>query len=231
MKKKAVIQNFKIRLGEFYTIMMTKLGFMKRDKAEFVKQGVSDEKIKETETMLADFSNIPTDDELIGAQMRTTAEKNKARDILRSDISQIIDRAASKYGTDTGYYRQFGIYGLSEIDGGELSSGARRVHRVGTNLLAELAEEGLTQQMLDTLKEDIDIYDKALAAQEDAIANREIAAEERIEKANAIYALMIKYCDKGRKIWVSTNQAKYNDYVIYDTPSGKPEEETPAKAL
>ena len=230
MKKKPAVQIFKIRLGVFYTYMMTKLGFMKRDSVEFVKQGVDQDKIAEVEDLLTEYSEIPTDDELIGAQMNATAEKDSARDKLRASISEIIDRAASKYGANSGYYRKFGIYTLSEIDGGELSSGARRVFRVGTSLISELASEGLTQAMLDAVKENNLIFDKALANQEDAISDREIAAEERIERANYIYGLMSNYCDKGKRIWVSTNQAKYNDYVIYDTPSGKPEEPVVAKA-
>ena len=223
MKKKPATQIFRIRLGVFYTLMTTILGFIKRDKAEFVKQGVTDEKITAVEALLTEFSEIPTDDELLGNQINATNAKDIAGGQLRTGISEVIDRAASKYGIDSGYYRKFGIRTLSEIDGGELSSGARRVYRVGTSMLTDLADEGLTQAMLDTLKSTTKIYDEALAKKEDAVSDREIAAENRIEKANAIYELMSGYCEKGKRIWVSTNQAKYNDYVIYDTPSGKPE--------
>jgi hypothetical protein len=97
-------------------------------------------------------------------------------------------------------------------------------------MLDDLAEKGLTQQMLDDLETVIGEFDNALSMQEDAISSRDIATEERIEKANAIYAIVSKHCDTGKRIWVSSNQAKYNDYVIYDTPSGKPEEMTDAKA-
>ncbi len=230
MKKKPATQIFRIHLGVFYTLMMTILGFIKRDKAEFVKQGVTEEKIAEVEALLTEFSEIPTDDELLGNQINATNEKDKARDKLRTSIAEVIDRAASKYGTNSGYYRKFGISTLSELDGGELSTGARRVFRVGTAMASDLASEGLIQEMLDTLKNNNVIFDKALGNKEDAVADREIATEDRIEKANAIYALMVKYCEKGKRIWISTNQARYNDYVIYDTPSGKPEDSTHPKA-
>jgi len=230
MKKKPVTQDFEMALGVFFTLMMTKLGFIKRDKAEFVTRGVTEENITEVETMLTEYSEVPTDDELVGLQMTATEEKDKAAGILRKDISEVIDRAASKYSVHSGYYRQFGVKSLSEIDGGELLTTARRVHRVGTKMATDLATEGLTPAMLTTLKTDAGTYDIKLVAQEEAIANREIATEARIEKANAIYAIMVKYCEKGRRIWVSTNQAKYNDYVIYDTPSVKPETPTTPKA-
>jgi len=230
MKKKPVTQNFEMTLGVFFTQMMAKLGFMKRDKTEFVKQGVTDKNITDAEAMLTEYSDIPTGDELLGMQMTTTEEKNTAAGILHTSISEVIGRAAIKYNVNSGNYRQFGISSLSEIDGGELATAARRVFRAGTKMATDLATEGLTPAMLATLKTNTEVYDGKLANQEDAIANREIAAEERIEKANAIYAIMVKYCEKGKHIWVSTNQAKYNDYVIYDTPPSNPGTPPPPKA-
>lgn len=92
---------------------------------------------------------------------------------------------------------------------------------VAPDFLAELAEEGLTSEILEDLRKLLVLYDTALANQEDAIANRDIAAENRTEKANEIYTLIVKYCDTGKRIWETKNVAKYNDYVIYDTPSGE----------
>ena len=52
-------------------------------------------------------------------------------------------------------------------------------------------------------------------AQGQAIANRDNAAKERVEKANELYALLTRYCEIGKSIWYETNEAKYNDYIIY----------------
>ena len=51
-----------------------------------------------------------------------------------------------------------------------------------------------------------------------------IATEKRVEELNALYALVIKYAGIGQDIFYEENEAKYNDYVIYDTPSGLPPE-------
>ena len=226
-KKESPTLNFRIHIGVFYTLMMAKLGFVKRDKIEFAKRGVTEADITATENLLTEFSEIPTDDELLGLQINATKDKDKKSDVLRASISEVIDRAANKYGNNSGYYRQFGVNSLSGIDGGELSTAARRVRRVGSNMATELASEGLTPEMLATLKKDTENYDIALATSEDANSKREIATEDRIEKANAIYTIMSKYCGKGKQIWVSVNEAKFNDYVIYDTPSGTKDETTP----
>lgn len=111
------------------------------------------------------------------------------------------------------------------LDGGKLSYVARRVHRVASNLLTELESEGLTQEILDELTTRLETYEQALASQKDAIADRDIATENRVEKANEIYDLLVKYCNTGKQIWEDTNQAKYNDYIIYDTPTGNPKDD------
>ncbi|MFC2093968.1 hypothetical protein ACFLSV_08725, partial [Bacteroidota bacterium] len=59
----------------------------------------------------------------------------------------------------------------------------------------------------------------ALDEQADAIADRDIATEDRIETGNALYDKLINYCSFGQQIWIETDEAKYNDYIIY-TSSG-----------
>lgn len=70
-------------------------------------------------------------------------------------------------------------------------------------------------------------FDQAIADCDDAIADREIATEERTEKANLLYADLVKLCTFGKEIWAHSNEAKYNDYVIYNTPTGSPEAAEP----
>jgi hypothetical protein len=40
---------------------------------------------------------------------------------------------------------------------------------------------------------------------------------------NVLYAELVKLCNTGKDIFYSLNEAKYNDYVIYNTPTGKVE--------
>ncbi len=124
-----------------------------------------------------------------------------------------------------------GAVGVSDLDGGKLSYVARRVHRVAETMLPQLESEGLTPELLTELNSRLTTYEQALSKQEDAIADRDIATENRVEKANEIYALLVKYCNTGKQIWEDTNQAKYNDYIIYDTPTGKPKDKDNQEVL
>ena len=229
MKKKTVAI-FSLLLSDFYTVMRSKVSFMQRDKVEFAKEGVTQAQLDAIGPMLKEYNDLPTDDELLGDEVIATQAKNKIKEQLHTKIEDVLNKVANKYGAESGYYRKFGIHSLSKLDGGKLLIGARRVLRVGKSMLTDLAEKGLTQAMLTDLETVTEEFDVALANQEDTASDRGIATDNRIEKANAIYTLVVKYCDVGKRIWVSTNEAKYNDYVIYDTPSGKPEEPVVAKA-
>ena len=86
---------------------------------------------------------------------------------------------------------------------------------------------GLTNVHIKELKALATDFDDAMEAQSDAIADREIGTMERTSIANEIYAEISRICDTGKGIWKDVNEAKYNDYIIYNTHGAKPEEETP----
>lgn len=223
MKKKIPVLIFNIKLSIFITLVRAKLSFMRRDIDEFIKYGVTAEKLDDLEGSLETFANIESDDELVGMQVAATQKKDNEAETLRIAVNVILTRAANKFGVNSGRYRKFGALAVSELTGGDLSYFARRVHRVATGFLSELVGEGLTSAMIDDLYLQIKSYEKTLADQEDAMADRDIATETRTEKANEIYTTLVKYCETGKRIWETKNAAKYNDYVIYDTPSGTPE--------
>jgi hypothetical protein len=89
--------------------------------------------------------------------------------------------------------------------------------------LPQLRTTELTQDFLDTLEKNILTFDDAIDAQIASIRNRDIAVEERVGEGNVLYAELVKLCNTGKDIFYSINEAKYNDYVIYNTPTGKVE--------
>ena len=94
-----------------------------------------------------------------------------------------------------------------------------------TEKLAHLQSEGLTQGKIDTLIAQGIILDDNIDAVAKGISDRDLATESRIETLNTLYALLMKYASIGQDIFYELNEAKYNDYVIYDTPSGLPEDD------
>jgi hypothetical protein len=223
MKKKPTTFHFNIRLGVFSTLMREKLNYVKRDITEFNKFGVDELALTDAMDLNSTFSNILTDEELEGLQILATQSKDAAGTALKTDIGLIMKRAESKYGKDSGNYRRFGVEGIADLDGGQLVYVAKRVLRVATLLLTELASKGLTQAILTEYASSISTFEKALEAQEDSMAARDIATEERATSANELYTVVSDLCSTGKRIWENRNEAKYNDYLLYDTPSGEPE--------
>lgn len=89
--------------------------------------------------------------------------------------------------------------------------------------LSQLADEGLTAEKITNLIAQRNALDVAIDAQAQGISDRDVATESRVEALNKLYQLLTKYAGIGRDVFYETNEAKYNDYIIYDTPSGLPE--------
>ena len=51
--------------------------------------------------------------------------------------------------------------------------------------------------------------------------------EDRVEAGNTIYTTLVKYTSIGLSIWETSDVAKYNDYVIYNTATGEMPEVIP----
>jgi hypothetical protein len=215
-------------MENFLTFVRSKLGYVRRDKVEFEKFGITEDDVADTDAMALEWEQIKSDEELLGDHVQATQDKDALAEEVREAIRPIMTRAANKFGADSGKYRKFGVWDLSHLEGGGLIYTANRVVRVAKSFLTVLESTGLTQAMIDNLLAKISSYSLKLGVQDDAESDRDIATEERAEKANAIYLRVAQYCKTGQDIWVGRSEAKYNDYVIYDTPSGGKEE--PPKA-
>jgi hypothetical protein len=91
----------------------------------------------------------------------------------------------------------------------------------------ELQAKGLTAGMIADLDTKCTQFDLAIAAKEDAVLAREVATEQRVTLANDLYARIVRICGFGKDYWFTRNEAKYNDYVIYDTPTGTKDDSVP----
>jgi len=174
-----------------------------------------------------ELKNLPTDAEYEGIVIEKTGIKDGLADQIKVDIRSKMIRVRDLYGETSGTYHRFGVKGMDAMTDLELSQCAKRVVRMCNLYLNNLVAKGLTQAMIDHLSQLIADFDKALGEKEDAAMDREIATNDRNALANDLYAKISRICDFGKDYWSSRNEAKYNDYVIYDTPSGGKEPEVP----
>jgi hypothetical protein len=220
MKKQMQVRDYKMADASLIILAGEMQRFMVRDLVDFTTYNVLAPEMAIFKSDIAAFEAIPTDIELEGSKMDITATKDAIAENIKVAIREIMSRAQNKYGVTHSKYIQFGTIGMDGFDDPHLLICARRVVRTATLYQTDLATKGLTPAMLTSLTTLANNFETAILDQSDAIAKRDNATDDRIEIGNALYKKMIEYCETGKTIWITKDEAKYNDYVIYDTPNG-----------
>ena len=227
MKKKEVVRDYNFSDGRLVTIVNEKIAYIRRDEAQFDSYGIKADMVDALERQTNEFSDTATDVELVADQTEVTAAKDVIVANLQVAIRGVMSRVVLKYPVESAKYRKFGTEALSKQSDAELLVIAARVFRVGTEMLPELEEHGLTARMLDDVNGFRGELQQELVDMKLKIADRDIEQESRVEAGNAIYATLIKYTNTGQSIWETSNVAKYNDYVVYNTKTGGEEDVDP----
>jgi len=198
---------------------------MKRDMEEFKNFGYSEENAQQLEKDLKAFLDIPTDEETEGDRMIVTERKNKIQRDYQERVRELMIRVRSQFGKDSALNLQFGVHGLANLSDNALLRLSGRIARLAEIHLEELLPKGFTKEEFDSLNQLAGEFELALYEQDMAKAQRDIATDRRAKKASEIYKEISKICETGKEIWNDLSEAKYNDYIIYNTPSGKPEKQ------
>ena len=220
MQKKAAVRNYSIADGELIVTGNSLLTSARRDIVEFTTRNYTEVKdFTPLSLEIVAYADLPTDDELRGIQDTATHTKNLGGDIVKVKIREIMIAAENIYTVHSGEYRRFGTKGMNGFNDAELIQCGRRVARTTTALLTQLAPQGITAATATGLLTAVTNFETDINNQLDAINDRDIATEARVEKGNTMYAKLVKVANTGKSIWVTTSEVKHNDYVIYDTPA------------
>ncbi len=196
--------------------------WMTRDATEMALRGVTATNTSDFVTQSTAFGDLPTDEELQSDVTAAVENQDATAEALRIKIRPVRSMAEVEYGTDKAKYRKFRFDNMNDMTNSELVKLAKRVFRVGTAQLADLTGQGLTTTILSAIKADANSLDDQIDLVADAVSDRDLATEDRAVNGNALYVNLVKYTNIGKSIWIDTDEAKYNDYVIYDTPTGAP---------
>ena len=224
MKKPIVIRNYKLSDAVLKQKADEFVGLMERDKAEFEDRGLDKDGTTNFVAAIQNVNELISDETYDAAKIGKTAEKDAARSILEKRMRTIFNMAEMKYGIKSAEYRSFGNAEISRQSDAELFRTCKVMAIAAKKKLEDLQSEGLTQGKIDALIAQGIILDDNIDAVAKGISDRDLATESRIETLNTLYALLMKYASIGQDIFYEINEAKYNDYVIYDTPSGLPED-------
>jgi len=207
------------------------INLIDRDIVEFSDRGYSPAKKTEFTEARNAVENFPSDEQLDAIKIDLTVQKDAARSAMEKTMRTILNMAQNIFGIGSAKYKEFGGSDLSRQPDAEIVRNARIMAVTADKYLKDLAPEGLTADKITTLTEQKDTLDLAIDAQAKGISDRDVATEDRIETLNILYRLLVKYAGIGQDIFYETDEAKYNDYVIYDTPSGLPDIVPPAPTV
>jgi len=229
MKKDQVQRDFVIADSVLKQKADELIALIDRDLAEFSDRGYNAAKKKEFTEARDAVENFPSDEQFESVKMNLTAEKDVARNALEKTMRSIFNMAENVFGQMGARYKEFGNAAISQQGDAELVRVAKTMTVTSTKYLTELAGEGLTEGKITTLTAQREALDIAIDAQAKGISDRDVATEDRIEVLNNLYRLVNKYAGTGQDIFYETDEAKYNDYIVYNTQDGLPEDPDPTK--
>lgn len=226
MKQEEIRSNF-----NFSYAQLTQLGdkaerLILRDLKDLKLYGVNVNTAENIAAQTLAFKQYPTDYELVGLVSEATKYKDKTRDEMHTIISSIMIRVKNKFGIGSPTYKRFGASDLSNKSDEEMVHATRRVVRLATEYLPSLAEKGLTQTIIDNLNTILLSFDNSLDSKESSVEDRDESTQERIILANTLYSQIAEIFDYGKEYYYTRDEAKYNDYIIYDNPTSNLPDDT-----
>ncbi|MCF8460512.1 MAG: hypothetical protein K9G46_07295 [Flavobacteriales bacterium] len=193
---------------------------MERDATELVNYGVDADYRDDVAAKTQALKDYPTDEELLGHVTEATEKKDIAADALRVSIRGMMVRVKQVFKPGSATYKGFGTASLDELTDSDLVRCGNRVVRLATEHLADLAPKGVTPAVIGLLGTAVTGLDDKIDVQDTAIRTRNESTQVRVEMANVLYDIIVELFDFGKDYWYTRNEAKYNDYIIYDTPGG-----------
>lgn len=223
MKKNKVTRDFKLTDAVLKQKADELLALLDRDITEFEDRGYEASKKDAFRAAINVVDSFSNDEQLEAIKINLTEEKDKARSALERTMRSIFNAAENVFGGSSARYKEFGNPMISQTSDAEIVRSARLMSGTAEKYLTELSTEGFTADKIAILNTQRNTLDVAIDAQAKGISDRDLATEDRIEALNNLYELITKYTGIGQDIFYEIDEAKYNDYIIYDTPSGFPD--------
>ncbi len=198
------------------------LFLLDRDADMFALFNIGDETVTFLTDTNQDLQDFPTDEELLGDVSIATEKRDLTADKVKVAIRDIMLRPRMIYGENSTVYRKFSTQGMDSLDPDKLHRLAGRVVRIANLYFTQLEPAGLTHAIITNLATLAAQLNTEIEEKDDAVLNRDEATENRIQLGNTLYNKVVILYDIGKTYWADKSEAKYNDYVIYNTPTGAP---------
>jgi len=215
MAQNDVQRLFNLTFSDLISFAKSFVVVLTRDLIDLSIFGLTSANITNLSGLISDFEEMRTDIEYEGDVMVKTEAKDVLAEQVREQIRFMSVRAESCFGQNSVNYDLFRFNDINQLSDPELLTALQRITRTSNQYIAVLGAYGVTLALITELEDLATDFSAAMIAQEQSIDARRIATNERTTSANEIYTLVSNYSNYGKKFYVKTNPAKYNDYIIY----------------
>jgi len=213
-------RNYNLTDAELCMAVSNLCNTLTRDISDLEPFGISEAKITSFKALGDAFELFPSDDVLTAYVTGAVEAKNQKAEEVRETIRNMVVRCETKWGNSSWQENSLGASGMNQMIDDVLLVLSRRVQFQMNEFLPELADTGLTEQMLDDFRDLNEEFELALNDVKNKIGERDMKTRERILKGNELYKLFATYSDIGKRVFAKSDSARYNDYIIYQKEAG-----------
>jgi len=214
MRKKLLKRHFTMKDASLTQKADSMLLSANEDLAELSDYGVTPQWLQTVKEQRDEFSKAPTDKEAEGDIIEIFNVKKEIRNELMTMVRANNKRLKNKSEQYMKAFLEGFVENPARLTDDDLRRDALSQSRALQQYLTELAEEGVTQLVIDKLKAHAKLFDDAILETFIVRGDRLIHRETRIEKGNALYASMKTISLYGLSAFTVKEPARAKSYYL-----------------
>ena len=210
-------KKFSFSYAELFEQALEKLAFAERDIAEITNIGINATKIAQLATAIDNYKSTKSDELMLKLITIEVSKKDLTRYEIEQQIINLMGSAGLALGVSTAEYRSFLYKKIDQLTDAGLLFRADYMCDRADLYATPLATKGITATDVLAIRNKLIAFKAQMKLTENAKMNREFETQKRLTTADLLYTELADICNAGKVYYQSKNEAKYNDYIIYDT--------------
>lgn len=183
---------------------------IKKNISDFMIYNIDINQINSFKDEVNSFEKIIGDEFFLYSSVIETKNKNTAKSVLVDKLKDLVFRISIKFGTNSPEYKNFRMSKRYAFTDEEIITVSERTLSLLVEMIAELADTGITTEMLEEFEDLIASYKNARDRQIKSQTERNERTKERIILGNQLYNKVMLYCAIGKKIYKVRRDPIYN---------------------
>ena len=224
------IRKYQMTDSKFVYFLVVLTDRIREDLASFAKFGVTELEIEEFERQIGVFKSSLTDDYFVGSRMEFTQLKSSIREQLLKHLREASLRVSLRFGGNSPEAKLANVPAITKLRNADLLLAAYSVLKIVQENKTQLEEVGQTEAMLAELNAEIEEFKSTMQKQNAMVEARRANMEAKIAQGNKLYAMAVRLCSIGKRIYPHTNSPRHKHYLMYKG-KGRKKSETEVEAV